>query len=114
MTNLVANPRKQLARQLAEAVAEALRQDLAQQERVLLVLSGGSTPIPFFQALAGQPLPWARVDITLADERWVDETHAASNAGLVRRYLLQGATASARFISLVTDDEKIGRASCRE
>lgn len=105
MSNLVANPREQLARQLAEAVAEALRQDLAQQERVLLVLSGGSTPIPFFQALAGQSLPWARVDITLADERWVDETHAASNAGLVRRYLLQGAAASARFISLVTDDE---------
>src|SRR5690554_5820674 len=105
MTNLDAKPREQLARQLPEAVAEALRQDLARQERVLLVLSGGSTPIPFFQALAGQSLPWRRVDVTLADERWVDETHEASNAGRVRRHLLQGAAASASFISLVTDDE---------
>lgn len=105
MTNLDANPREQLARQLAEAVAEALRQDLARQERVLLVLSGGSTPVPFFQALAGQRLPWERVDMTLADERWVEERHEASNAGLVRRHLLQGDATAANFISLTTDDE---------
>lgn len=105
MTNLNTKPREQLAEQLAEAVSEALRQDLAAQERVLLLLSGGSTPIPFFQALARQALPWERVDITLADERWVKESQEASNAGLVRRHLLQGNAAAANFIPLTTDDE---------
>lgn len=98
-------PRELLARQLAEAVSQALRQDLARQERVLLVLSGGSTPIPFLQALAHEALPWKRIDITLADERWVNEAHEASNTRLVRRHLLQGDAAVANFISLVTDDE---------
>ncbi|KAA0012710.1 6-phosphogluconolactonase [Billgrantia pellis] len=99
-----ASPREQLAVQLAEAAGEALRQDLSRQDRVLLVLSGGSTPVPFFQALAGQELPWSRVDVTLADERWVAETDEASNARLVRRHLLKGPAAKANFISLITRD----------
>ncbi|AMD01382.1 MULTISPECIES: 6-phosphogluconolactonase [Halomonas] len=100
-----AKPRDQLAEQLAEATAEALRQDLAQQERVLLVVSGGSTPVPFFQAMASRDLPWARIDVTLADERWVPVDAEASNARLVREYLLVGPASAANFISLTTDDE---------
>ncbi|RDB42770.1 6-phosphogluconolactonase [Halomonas sp. DQ26W] len=105
MSLLDAKPRDQLAEQLAEAVAEALEQDLARQERVLLILSGGSTPVPFFQALASRQLPWSRIDVTLADERWVPESAEASNARLVRKHLLVGPAAAANFISLVTDDE---------
>ncbi|WP_111413951.1 6-phosphogluconolactonase [Billgrantia lactosivorans] len=105
MTNLAAGPREQLAEQLAEATGAALRQDLMQQERALLVLSGGSTPVPYFQSLAKQALPWERVDVTLADERWVQETDEASNARLVRRHLLQGEAAAASFVPLTTADE---------
>ncbi|MFP4263803.1 MAG: 6-phosphogluconolactonase, partial [Halomonas sp.] len=94
--------RKRLAAQLAEAVAEALRADLATQERALLVLSGGSTPVPFFQALATRELPWERVQVTLADERWVANEAADSNARLVRDHLLQGPAAQATFVPLTT------------
>ncbi|MFP4138839.1 MAG: 6-phosphogluconolactonase [Halomonas sp.] len=96
--------RKRLAAQLAEAVAEALRADLATQERALLVLSGGSTPVPFFQALATRELPWERVQVTLADERWVANEAADSNARLVRDHLLQGPAAQATFVPLTTAD----------
>jgi len=96
--------RKRLALQLAEAVAEALRADLATQARALLVLSGGSTPVPFFKALAGCDLPWERVQVTLADERWVAEDAADSNARLVREHLLQGHAAAATFVPLTTAD----------
>ncbi|UYG06890.1 6-phosphogluconolactonase [Halomonas sp. M4R1S46] len=96
-------PREALARQLAEAVAEALRSDLAQRERALLVVSGGSTPVPFFHALAAMALPWSRIDVTLADERWVAETADDSNARLVREHLLRGAAAEARFVPLTSD-----------
>ncbi|PMR73209.1 6-phosphogluconolactonase [Billgrantia endophytica] len=99
-----ATPRVQLAEQLAEATVEALRQDLAGRERALLVLSGGSTPVPFFRALSSRDLPWSRVDVTLADERWVPEAAEASNARLVREHLLVGPASSANFVSLITDD----------
>ncbi|WP_280553898.1 6-phosphogluconolactonase [Halomonas sp. 25-S5] len=98
------SPRHQLARQLAEAVAEALRADLARQDNALLVVSGGSTPVPFFAALAACELPWARVQVTLADERWVAEDADDSNARLVRAHLLQGPAAAATFVPLTTAD----------
>ncbi|MDN3557110.1 6-phosphogluconolactonase [Halomonas maura] len=99
----IPTPRDALARQLAEAVAEALRSDLAHRERALLVVSGGSTPVPFFHALAAMALPWSRIDVTLADERWVAETADDSNARLVREHLLRGAAAEARFVPLTSD-----------
>lgn len=89
-----------LAAALAKAVATELESGLAQQERVTLVVSGGSTPVPFFQALSTTPLLWQRVDVVLADERWVDESDPASNAALVRHHLLQGAAAEARLTGL--------------
>lgn len=92
--------RQQLAEQLAEAVFQGLQDDLNHQERVLLVVSGGSTPVPFFKALAAKSLPWERVDVTLADERWVDEQSSDSNAKLVREHLLQGEASAATFIPL--------------
>lgn len=95
--------REHLASQLAEAVAEALREDLGRQERALLVVSGGSTPKPFFTALSRAELPWARVDVTLADERWVAEDAADSNARLVRETLLRGPAEAANFVPLTSD-----------
>ena len=95
--------RQALAEQLAEAVYQALADDLVNQSRALLVVSGGSTPVPFFKALAQKPLEWARVDITLADERWVDEQSSDSNAKLVRENLLQGPVAAANFVPLTSD-----------
>ncbi|MFW6346137.1 MAG: 6-phosphogluconolactonase [Halomonas sp.] len=96
--------RERLASQLAEAVAEALRADLAEQARALLVVSGGATPVPFLRALAAKALPWSRIDVTLADERWVPASAADSNTRLVREHLLQGPAAEASFVSLTTDD----------
>ncbi|MCB8890199.1 6-phosphogluconolactonase [Vreelandella malpeensis] len=97
--------RKALAEQLAEAVHQALVEDLERQQNVLLVVSGGSTPILFFQALAARPLPWARVQVTLADERWVEAQSQDSNARLVREHLLVGEAASADFIPLTSEAE---------
>ncbi|MHB0775764.1 6-phosphogluconolactonase [Halomonas sp. WWR20] len=98
------SPRDRLARQLAESVAQALQEDLAEQERALLVVSGGSTPVAFFTTLATMTLPWSRVDITLADERWVSAEHADSNARLLREHLLVDAAAEATFHPLTTGD----------
>lgn len=90
------------AKALAQQVAQWLREDLALSERVTLALSGGTTPVPFFQALSGEGLPWERVDLVPVDERWVPESHPASNAGSIRRHLLRGAAGKATLIPLYT------------
>ena len=90
----------QLARTLAADVAGRLRAAIAGQGTATLVVSGGRSPVAFFEALAGEVLDWSKVVVSLADERWVPVEHADSNAGLVRRHLLQGDAARARFIGL--------------
>jgi 6-phosphogluconolactonase len=90
----------QLASALADAVAAALRAAIETQGTATLVVSGGRSPVAFFECLAQQQLPWARVAISLADERWVPVAHADSNEALLRRHLLRGPAAAARFIGL--------------
>ncbi|WPP00783.1 6-phosphogluconolactonase [Pseudomonas sp. HR96] len=89
-----------LAEALAGKVAEQLRSAIEQRGVASLVVSGGRSPVMFFQCLARQSLDWSRVAISLADERWVPVEHADSNAGLLKRYLLVGAVAKANFIGL--------------
>jgi len=89
-----------LACDLADFVAARLRSALATRGQALLVVSGGSTPVPFFEALSEQTLDWARVTITLADERCLPSDHADSNARLVRTHLLRARAAAASFVPL--------------
>lgn len=89
-----------LATTLAAAVAERLRAAIAGQGQATLVVSGGRSPVAFFEALRQQKLGWQQVVVSLADERWVPVEHADSNAGLLRRHLLQGEAAKARFVGL--------------
>ncbi|HCW89867.1 MAG TPA: 6-phosphogluconolactonase [Marinobacter sp.] len=91
---------EQLADRLAATIAAELEQRLAVAPGASLVLSGGNTPVPLFHALREKPLDWSRLDVSLADERWVAETDARSNAALLREHLLQGASAQARFVPL--------------
>lgn len=92
--------RAEVAEALAGSVAEFLDARLQAAPRASLVVSGGSTPLPFFRALSARDLDWHRVDVLLADERWVPEDSPESNARLVRENLLQGNASWARFLSL--------------
>ncbi|OAM33198.1 6-phosphogluconolactonase [Eikenella sp. NML03-A-027] len=85
---------------LAEAVANGLRDCLHTQGHAVLAVSGGRSPIAFFEALAQQKLDWPNITVTLVDERLVPPQHPDSNAALVRRHLLQHAAAAARFLPL--------------
>jgi 6-phosphogluconolactonase len=88
------------ARALAAQVESALRSGLVQRQGASLAVPGGRTPVPLFHALRESELDWARVGVTLTDERWVAQDHAASNAALVQRELLQGRAAAAHFHAL--------------
>ena len=89
----------------SQRIADTLKQAIAEKNQATLVVSGGSTPLPLFKSLCQRDLDWSKVVITLADERWVDAQHSASNEKLVRENLLQQNAANATFISLTTNDE---------
>lgn len=91
-----------LAEALADRIAQVLAESLAGHGDAFLAVSGGATPARFLAALSKRHIDWARVTITLVDERWVEETSPRSNAALVKRHLLQGEAAAARFLPLYT------------
>lgn len=90
----------ELAQLLAADVAGWLREGIEQRGVATLVVSGGSTPAPFFSALAAMKLDWGKVVVTLADERWVPLTDKLSNEKLIRETFLTGAASEASFLSL--------------
>jgi len=91
------------ARTLATAIAAELRAALALRSHASLVVSGGRSPAAMFAVLATQSLPWERVVVTLADERWVGVDDPASNERLVRTTLLRDAAAGARLVGMKND-----------
>jgi 6-phosphogluconolactonase len=88
--------------QLAEKVAADLQAAVEEKGRASMAVSGGSTPKSLFARLAAMNLPWAKVIITLVDERWVDGNHPDSNARLVKENLLRDKAAAAGFVPLKT------------
>jgi len=88
---------------LAQAAADVIAAALAAPGARSLIVTGGGTPGPTYDRLVGRDIDWARITVTLTDERWVDPVAPESNEGLVRRRLLVGAAARTRFLSLKGD-----------
>lgn len=95
---------------VAAAIIAILRGDLEQRERARLLVSGGTTPAPVYEALSRAPLDWARVNVALVDERWLQPDDPDSNARLVRETLLQNHAADARFETLTRAGRSIDEA----
>ena len=65
---------------LDTALAQRLGQAIAANGASAIMLSGGSTPLPAYRALARNPLPHDdRLHILFSDERYVPSDSAASN-----------------------------------
>jgi len=94
-----------IAAMLATDVAGDLQQALEARGSASLLVSGGSTPLPFFKSLMAQPLDWGRISVGLVDERWVPASHEDSNERFVREHLLAGAASAANFTGMFLSDE---------
>ncbi|EIT69965.1 MULTISPECIES: 6-phosphogluconolactonase [Hydrocarboniphaga] len=92
------------ALRMAADIATELDGAVQQRGQATLIVSGGRSPIAFFQALSGAMLDWSKITVSLADERWVPSDHADSNARLVREHLLRGPAAAAHFVPLAHAD----------
>ena len=54
-----------------------------------LALSGGRTPVGFYQKLSQQPLDWGKTHLFTVDERFVSWDHPDSNYGMIYHNLLR-------------------------
>lgn len=93
---------EQLNRSFAANICRLLRAGIEENGRASLVVSGGRTPAALFTALSNANLEWDKIDVTLADERWVDNSDDASNEKMLRAKLLVNNAANANFTGLKT------------
>lgn len=97
----------------AHALATHIESRLRSDAEARLVVSGGSTPVDCFRALARMPLDWSKIGIYLSDERWIEPASKDSNERLARELLLTGAAAVARLVSVYRPGQSI-EARCAE
>jgi 6-phosphogluconolactonase len=58
---------------------------IARKGQAVLAVSGGTTPALFLRPLSQAKIDWARVTVTLVDERQVPEESPRSNAACCAR-----------------------------
>ena len=65
----------------ADLLEAAIRREIGRRGRAVIAVSGGSTPRPVFDELAGRELRWSRVTITQVDERIAPDGDPDRNLG---------------------------------
>ena len=63
---------------------EKLKAAIDERGQCTLVLSGGSTPKPLYEAMAKQAFPWEKLHVFWGDERYVPRDHPDSNQRMAR------------------------------
>ncbi len=67
------------ARRGAELIAAAAREAVGERGGCAIAVSGGTTPLPMFAALADQDVPWDELGIWQVDERIAPRGHEDRN-----------------------------------
>lgn len=82
-----------MAKYTAEILLETAVMAVEQHGHFTVALSGGTSPIPLYRLLCGEPwrseMPWSKTRIFFADERCVPVDDPRSNFGMVREELLR-------------------------
>ena len=99
-----------LMRAAADRLAMLAGQAVSARGRFAIALSGGSTPRPLYQLLAGPPwasrLEWSRIHVFWGDERCVPPDHADSNYRMARAALLDHVAIPAAHIHRIAGESE--------
>lgn len=86
---LIATPdAAQAGREACARMTRAIRDALKERGGATIALSGGSSPLDAYRALAAQSLDWNRIHVYWVDERAVPPDHDRSNYGAAKKALL--------------------------
>lgn len=99
----IAGNAEQYVSEATDAIRVRLEDALLARGKASLLVSGGSSPKPVYQALSQEALDWKNIIVSLVDERWVPEGADGSNASFIKETLLQNKAAEATFFPLVND-----------
>ncbi|MBB4658426.1 6-phosphogluconolactonase [Parvularcula dongshanensis] len=83
------------------ACLHALRAGVEERGAASCALSGGSTPVPLYEALSETEFDWDKVHVTLADERDAPDDTPARNDKLLREHLLKDYASAAKLTPMV-------------
>ncbi len=92
--------RHHLVTALAAECQDVLSEAISKHGAATLLVSGGNTPAPLYEALSKTELNWKKTKIALVDERWVDTDSSASNEALIKRTLLINNAKAAEFTGM--------------
>jgi 6-phosphogluconolactonase len=92
------------ARRGAELIAAAARETVAERGGCAIAVSGGTTPLPMFAALADQDVPWDELGIWQVDERIAPRGHEDRNL----THLLASLPRRARVHEMPVDGDDAG------
>lgn len=76
-------------KEFVDASIEFIKKICNKKEIIRIGLSGGSSPIPVYKALAKEDLPFERMEFYQVDERYVPKNHKDSNYKLIKNTLLK-------------------------
>lgn len=94
---------------LASIISGLLQEEINRKGFANFAVSAGRTPMGLLNLLADKEVDWAKVNLTLADERWVKTSSRDSNEKELRETLLQGKAGAARFFPLRGESQDLDR-----
>jgi len=88
---------------IVAAISTSLVREFKKREKVVLVVPGGRTAKLILPVLSQLDLPWNRITVLPADERWVPKDHDDSNEGLIAATMSSAIKKGARLLGIKTD-----------
>ncbi|TQR32317.1 6-phosphogluconolactonase [Campylobacter sp. MIT 99-7217] len=89
------------AKELSKTLSALLKEKLQKQALVRLALSGGRSPISFFEFFQKENLEWQKVHFSLVDERITPKDSENSNENLLKSYFFKDALSKPNFTPLL-------------
>ncbi|MCD6396838.1 MAG: 6-phosphogluconolactonase [Spirochaetaceae bacterium] len=80
--------KEQMSLAAAAYTSDLIRTNTSKGEVFTIALSGGSSPVRFYELMAKEEIDWSRVKIFLVDERKVDADLEHSNYRMIKKALL--------------------------
>ncbi|MAJ98808.1 MAG: 6-phosphogluconolactonase [Flavobacteriales bacterium] len=97
-----------LEKELIDQIKISINDDIKENDKSIILLSGGNTPINLYKKLSlEKELLWDKVYVGLVDERFVKNNSNYRNDKLIKENLLINFAKNANFISLIYDETSI-------